>query len=220
MKTILCFGDSNVWGSIPGDFDTTTGLSERFDKDKRWTGVLQNTLGNSYDVVTEGISARTTNLDEMVPGRPYKNGLSQLPVCLESHYPIDLVIFWIGTNDTKIQYHRSPAEIADGMRELIRAVTSSNKGPKANAPKILLIAPQPAISVTDMNPQMDNMSVEKTQHLALFYEELAKEKRCEFLDAAQYVSSSPIDGVHLDATAQIKLGKLIAKKVEQIFISD
>lgn len=217
MKTILCFGDSNVWGSIPGDFDEKTGLSGRFSKDKRWTGVLQSELGNSYDVVTEGISARTTNLDEIVPGSPYKNGLSQLPICLESHYPINLVIFWVGTNDTKIQYYRSPAEIAEGMRELIHTVTSSNKGPKAKAPKILLIAPQPAINVENMNPQMDSTSIEKTQQLASYYQTLVNEEGCEFLNAEQYVSSSQVDGVHLDESEHIKLGKMLAKKVEQIF---
>lgn len=97
-------------------------------------------------------------------------------------------------------------------------MTSSNKGPKANAPKILLIAPQPAISVTNMNPQMDNTSVLKTQQLASFYQTVADEERCVFLDAAQYVSSSHVDGVHLDESEHIKLGKIIAKKVKQIII--
>lgn len=217
MKTILCFGDSNVWGSIPGGFDQKTGLSKRFKKDKRWTGVLQNELGYSYDVVTEGISARTTNLDEVTPGRPYKNGLLQLPICLESHYPIDLVIFWIGTNDAKIQYHRSPIQIAEGMRELIHTVVESNKGPLAKAPKILLVAPQPAISVTDMNPQVDNESIQKTCQLGFLYQKLAIDERCDFLDAGQYVSSSVIDGVHLDESEQIKLGKIVAEKIRDIF---
>jgi len=213
MNTILCFGDSDVWCSIPGDFNENTGLSGRFSKDKRWTGVLQNELGNSYHVLTEGISARTTNLDEIVPGRPYKNGFTQLPVCLETHYPIYLVIFWIGTNDTKIQYHRSVSEIAEGMQELIRTVKLSNKGPSAIAPKILLISPQPAIKVTNIHPQMDNTSIEKTQQLASFYQMLANEEECEFLDAAQYVSSSHADGVHLDESEQKILGKVIAKKI-------
>jgi len=34
-KRILCFGDSNTWGRIPGDDNTA-----RFPSNKRWTGVL------------------------------------------------------------------------------------------------------------------------------------------------------------------------------------
>ena len=49
------------------------------------------------------------------------------------------------------------------------------------------------------------------------YQRLANKERCEFLNAAQYVSSSQVDGVHLDESSHIKLGKAIAKKVEQIF---
>lgn len=94
MKAILCFGDSNVRGFVPATLDEKTGLSARYPKDKRWTGILQNKLGKNFDVIEEGIGGRTTTLDEITPGRPYKNGLTQLPVCLESHYPIDLVIFY------------------------------------------------------------------------------------------------------------------------------
>jgi len=43
MKTIVCFGDSNTYGRDP----VTKG---RLDKKTRWPGVLQNTLGEDYDV--------------------------------------------------------------------------------------------------------------------------------------------------------------------------
>ncbi|MBA2654859.1 MAG: hypothetical protein H0U71_07325 [Gammaproteobacteria bacterium] len=85
MKIILCYGDSNLRGFIPGTFDESTGLSERFEKDKRWAGLLQIILGEKYNIIEEGINGRTTTLDEKIPGRPYRNGLTQLPVCLESH---------------------------------------------------------------------------------------------------------------------------------------
>ena len=52
MKNILCFGDSNTWGYVPG-----TGA--RFDLDTRWTGVLQAELGADYRVIEDGQNART-----------------------------------------------------------------------------------------------------------------------------------------------------------------
>lgn len=216
MKTILCFGDSNVWGNIPGAFDQNTGLSGRYTPDKRWTGVLQKTLGENCKVIEEGINGRTTTLDELVPGRPYKNGLTQLPVCLETHYPIDLVVFWLGSNDTKIQFNRSAKDIMEGMRQLIKLVKACNKGPIAIAPKILLCAPQPIIKTPNLHPQLDDSSIEKSQHIGELYQQLATEEACDFLDAASIVTSSLLDGVHLDETQCVLLGKAVAAKAKLI----
>jgi len=216
MKTILCFGDSNVWGGIPGAFDPVTGLAGRHPKNKRWTAILQRTLGDEYDVVVDGINARTTTLDEIIPGRPYKNGLAQLPVSLEIHYPIDLVIFWIGTNDTKIQFKRGAENIKEGARKLIQCVKSSNKGSSAKPPQILLIAPQPIIKVQNLHPQLDDSSIEKSNNIGLLYQQLAQEEKCEYLNAGLLIQSSSIDGVHLDEFANEVLGKSIADKVREI----
>lgn len=105
MPTILCFGDSNVWGNIPGSFDPSTGLCKRYERSKRWPGMLQSELGETHHVVEEAINGRTTSLDEIIPGRPYKNGLALLAPALEAHYPIQVVVFMLGTNDTKVQYN-------------------------------------------------------------------------------------------------------------------
>ena len=49
MKTIVCYGDSNTWGYIPGSAE------ERYPYDIRWTGVLQRLLGAEYHVIEEGL---------------------------------------------------------------------------------------------------------------------------------------------------------------------
>ena len=51
-KRILCFGDSNTWGRIPGK------KFRRFPVDQRWTGILQKLLGEDYEVIEEGLTAR------------------------------------------------------------------------------------------------------------------------------------------------------------------
>ena len=53
MKTILCYGDSNTYGYNP----VTGG---RWPEDIRWTGRLQQLLGNKYKVIEEGCNGRTT----------------------------------------------------------------------------------------------------------------------------------------------------------------
>ena len=216
MPVILCFGDSNTWGNVPGSFNQKTGLHGRYEWPQRWTGVLQNTVGENIHVVEEGINGRTTTLDEIDPGRPYKNGLSLLEPCLEAHYPVDIVVFMLGTNDTKLQYDRSVEEISEGMRKLIQVVKSSNKGFKGNPPKILLIAPHPIIMIPNSSPCFNQDSVKKSERIAKNYQKLAKDEACEFLDASLIVTASHLDGVHLEEHESKVLGRAVAKIVNKM----
>ncbi|HPK63292.1 MAG TPA: G-D-S-L family lipolytic protein, partial [Sphaerochaeta sp.] len=56
MKTILCYGDSNTYGSNPG--------GGRWEYDKRWPGILSSLLGDGYYVIEEGLGGRTTVFDD------------------------------------------------------------------------------------------------------------------------------------------------------------
>lgn len=217
MKTILCFGDSHVRGNIPGGFNPKSGLSARYPKKQRWGGVLQKELGPNFDIIEEGIGGRTTNLDELVPGRPYRNGMSQLPESLEAHYPIDLVILLFGTNDTKLQFQKSVEEITNGMRKLITYIKESPFGPNGTAPKILVIAPPSVILVPNLSPQFDKEAIEKSEKLGSAYQRLTTEEECEFLDSSLIVKASLIDGVHLDESQTLLLGQAISKKVLPIY---
>jgi len=91
MKTILCFGDSNTWGYIPGSD------GERFPRADRWPVRLQAALGAEYEVVAEGLNGRTATMDS--PVAEGRNGLTYLLPCLHSHAPLDLVVIYLGTND-------------------------------------------------------------------------------------------------------------------------
>ena len=72
MKTVLCFGDSNTWGYNPKD-------ATRYTKQERWTGILQSLLGQSYNVIEEGLRSRTTLLEDV--NRAGRNGLKYLLPC-------------------------------------------------------------------------------------------------------------------------------------------
>lgn len=213
MKTILCFGDSNVRGVIPEIITDKTILTKRYTKKKRWTGILQEKLGEEYEIIEEGMGGRTTIFDEIIPGRPYRNGLTQLPVCLESHYPIDIVILMLGTNDVKTQFNTTAEQITQGMFQLIKTIQNSNKGPELKAPKILIICPPPIIKIPNLYPLFDNFSITKSEQLADHYQSLAEKNNCDFLDAGTIIHSSQIDGFHLDEDQCFIFGKAIAEKV-------
>ena len=206
MKTILCYGDSNTWG-----FDPVT--KKRFPHDTRWPGVLRNELGAGYQVLEEGLNGRTTVFND--PVEPYRNGLAYLTSCLLSHQPIDLVIIMLGTNDTKKQFAVSASEIAKGMEMLIRQVEQSGSGRDGSAPQILLIVPALIKIMTGLS-DMFECAPKKSAELANYYEALAKQYGCSLLDCTDIISSSEIDGIHLEASEHLKLGNAVSQQVRSI----
>ncbi|MDP3962781.1 MAG: GDSL-type esterase/lipase family protein, partial [bacterium] len=102
-KTILCYGDSNTWGAIPS-------AGQRYPRSVRWTGVLQNLLGDDYEVLSEGLCGRTFVASD--PAKSHRIGITHLQALLETHDPIDFLIIMLGTNDVKSTYNLSPEDIA------------------------------------------------------------------------------------------------------------
>ncbi|MGO4839576.1 GDSL-type esterase/lipase family protein, partial [Rhizobiaceae sp. 2RAB30] len=95
MRSVLCFGDSNTHGQVPG-----MGPLDRYGPHVRWPGVLRAELGAGWHVIEEGLSGRTTVRDDPIEGA-HKNGRTYLRPCLQSHASLDLVILMLGTNDLK-----------------------------------------------------------------------------------------------------------------------
>jgi len=207
MKTILCYGDSNTWGAVP-----VTG--ERFAPSVRWTGVLAQELGAEYRVVEEGLCGRTTVWDDPVEGR--MSGKEYLVPCLESHRPIDLVVLLLGTNDLKLRFAVSAYDVAQSAGALVDIIQKSAAGPNAGAPQVLLIAPPVIARLSEYAEMFGDGAREKSKQFARFYRLIADQYRCHFLDAAQIVVSSDLDGIHLDADQHAKLGKAVAARVKEI----
>lgn len=213
-KRILCFGDSLTWGWVGVQEAVPT---TRFAFKERWTGVMLEELGPGYEVVEEGLNARTTAFDD--PIDPRLNGSDYLPTCLASHYPLDLVILMLGTNDCKPYFHKTAFEIAAGMAKLIGQVLSSGGGigTAYPAPSVLVMAPPRLVEIPD--PWFDNLfkgSQAKTEELAQHYANVANFYKVQFLDAGRVVTTEGIDGVHLTVENNRDLGRAVAAKVRSI----
>jgi len=215
MKNILCYGDSNTWGYIAGSMNPEFMLAERLPYEVRWTGILQNLLGSQYHLIEAGLNGRTTAFDEVGIVRASRNGLSTLPGILDMHYPLDLVIFMLGTNDVKTQFKVSPAEVTHGMRQLIHYVKSSHLGPQFSSPEVMLIAPAPIVNVGSPLFKLfyDEASVAKSEELAQPYQNLAEQEKCMFLNAGPIVKISMNDGVHYEPASHKTLAAAIKKKI-------
>lgn len=214
-KTILCFGDSLTWGWIPLKEGSPT---LRYPFDQRWTGVMAARLGDSYNIIEEGLSARTTSADD--PNDPRLNGSQYLPTAIASHLPLDLVIIMLGTNDTKPFFNRTPYDIAYGMAKLVGQVLTGGGGigTPYPAPRCLVVAPPPLTPIP--HPYFQGMfggGHEKSAQLGAQYKAMADFLKVDFLDAGDFVTTDGCDGIHFTIENNRHLGKAIADKVKDIF---
>ena len=194
MKTILCYGDSNTWGCVPG-------VLTRQPKEARWTSVLARLLGDEYEVIPDGINGRTTMWDD--PANQCRNGLSGLGYSLYRAKPLDLVIVMLGTNDG---HYTDDAGYRDGLYVLADRIMKANKCFPGTSPvfpgepKLLLVSP-----------------IERTvRKFPEMTAEVAEKVGAWWMNAAEFAKASPADGCHMDADNHLALGQAIYQKVKEI----
>jgi lysophospholipase L1-like esterase len=206
VKTILCYGDSNTWGTDPA-------RGPRFAPDVRWTGVLQRELGDGYRVIEEGLGGRTTVHDD--PIESHRNGRTYLVPCLESHQPLDLVAIMLGTNDLKRRFDLSASDIAQGAASLGQLARRTARTATGEPPLVLLIAPPPIARLGEYD-QMFEGAAEKSRRFADYYRFAAGWHDLAFFDAGSVIASSDVDGIHFDPPEHRKLGQALAAEISRL----
>jgi len=211
MKNILCFGDSNTWGYTP-----ITG--ERYERSSRWPGALQNFLGNLFHIKEEGLSGRT--IANNIKGRAPRSGKEILPVLLETHQPLDLVIVSLGTNDLMHDFGHSAKCIAQNMKELCLLINTSDFNAQHKPKiKIMIISPPHLAALPEEDQQLFQHGFEKSQQLAIHYQQIAQELNIDFLDAQEIIQTTDLDGIHWTAEQQNRLAEALSFKVK-VLLSD
>ena len=206
MKQILCFGDSNTYGLIPGTKD-------RYDWDTRWSGRSgQRLWEDGCRIVEEGLCGRTTIFED--PLRNNRNGSRMLPALLETHQHADLIIVMLGTNDCKAAYGASAEMIGKGIEKIVGQI-------RGGAPdsKILLISPiwlGEKVWKPGYDPEFSEKSVAVSKHLAKVYRQIAEKENIAFLNAAAYAKPSAADQEHMDPENHRLLAEAIYQKVIEI----
>ena len=219
IKNILCFGDSNTWGFVPGAFDPETLYMKRYSILERWTGILRGIKGKNYHIIEEGLNGRTTNVE--YPDLSGRSGTSYILPCLYSHSPLDLVILNIGINDIKVIFDRSMMEISEGMTEIIDLIKSTSYGPDMQGPpQILLLSPSALTHegyIDQNNESAFKGGMEKSLSFNEYYEKIALEKGCHYVNLQSVVNYSEIDGLHYDKRGHAVIASVVASKINKIF---
>jgi lysophospholipase L1-like esterase len=60
--------------------------------------------------------------DDPRPEFPERNGAKTLPIILETHLPIDLIIVMLGTTDTKEMMNITSEQSTKGMSKIIEII--------------------------------------------------------------------------------------------------
>ena len=204
-KRILCFGDSNTWGFIPG-------VGDRYDEDTRWTGRLQTILGDDYAVVEEGMNGRTAAFLDFL--EPWCIGIEYIAPCLISQFPLDAIVIMLGTNDTKTRYGASAEEVGYGVSELLHKIKYVCQKTGLERPATLIMAP-PAIGDMDGDPEFGPDSILKSRILGPILAEKAEAHGCDFVDIAKIVTEVGVDNVHMTPEGHAKVAETVAEWVKK-----
>ena len=188
MKTLVCFGDSNTWGYVPGSGGA------RFPRETRWPVRLAAALGEEWEVIAEGLNGRTATVER--PDSEGRNGLPYLLPCLLSHAPVDLVVIFLGTNDVNFV---ADDRVARCVGRLVDVARRSGAGPDGGAPGVLVVCP----------PPFDGHALGPS---------FAAELDCELLDldgvAAYRVVGDDVE--HLDEAGHAAVGAAVEERVRAL----
>lgn len=211
-RTVLCYGDSNTHGTPPmPDLD----FKGRWGRNERWPGVMAAALGPAWHVIEEGHPGRTTVHADPIEGA-HKNGIAVLPAILESHWPIDLVIVKLGTNDLKPRLAVNAGDIGLSVGKLADALLASGAGPGGAAPAIILVSPPP-ITESGCLAGMFEGGRAKSLRLASSIRSEADRRGLPFFDAGTVIAVDPLDGIHYDKAAHAALGAALAAEVARLW---
>lgn len=210
MQHILVYADSLSWGIIPN-------TRQRLPFDQRWPGVMEIALcswGRRVRVIEDCLNGRRTVWDD--PFKPGRNGLAGLAQRIEIHSPLDLVILMLGTNDFQSMHKHNTWHSAQGIATLVSAIRGAPIEPGMPVPPVLVVAPPPIQTPKGPIAPKFEAGERKCIGLAAAYQEACELLGCQFFDAGTVVTSSKVDGVHLDAEQHLVLGKALAQVVSPL----
>ena len=205
---VVCYGDSNTYGFDPDPY------ADRYPESVRWTCVLQEQLGNGWQIIEEGKNGRATGYRMDSVFMVNEEGPEDLVSRLEAHQPVDMLILMLGTNDCLPSYGLSAEEVAAGMEALILAVKAWAGQNGTVCPTILLVAPpvmDDSILQTSAGSQETAEYIRKVRELGDLYRQLAEKHACLFADARDGIELSSLDHLHLTEKGHAQLAALLKR---------
>jgi len=205
---VFVYGDSLTWGIVPN-------TRKRLPFNERWPGILEidlNELGHRVRIIEDCLNGRRTVWED--PFKPGRNGLTGLAQRIEAQSPLSLVILLLGTNDFQFSHPFNNAwSAAQGISTLVNEIRNAPIEPGMPTPPILVICPPPLGSPKGVLAAKFSGAEQRCAGLAEAYRAVSSDLGCHFFDAASVTTSSPVDGIHLDAKQHLALGHALTNVV-------
>jgi lysophospholipase L1-like esterase len=207
---ILCFGDSNTWGYIPND--GLKSVYQRYPANQRYPGVLQDLLGNSYNIIADGVNNRTIKALDTRPGKGHRQGWEYLSQCLLAHDPLNIVIIFMGTNELKTQFGATPDQVAAEIIELAMIPLNFESQINASSPRVIVVAPPPINDgIAYANARFEDGSARSLELKNALKRQLISSP-IQLVDCFD-IEDIGSDGLHLLASGHRKLAESLYKTI-------
>lgn len=203
MKRIICYGDSNTYGYDPRSF-----MGGRYDKENRWPGILEKSLG--CDIINLGQNGREIPTNEVSMQNlayTFAQGLKNCETRL---------LVMLGVND--ILFGKSPEKAAQNMdcfleKTIQMTAELSGFDTEFVRKRTTLICP-PAV---DLGAWVDEPSyIEKVARLGELLAEIATKYGMDFVDARKWSIDLTYDGVHFSKLGNATFAKNILRYCEEL----
>jgi lysophospholipase L1-like esterase len=205
VRSVLCFGDSNTWG-----YEASTG--NRLGRWQRWPGVLQRELGDGVYVIEEGLGGRTTAFE--LPGLSDRSGFAALPMLLETHDPLDVVVISLGTNDLWVP-GATARDAARGVGSLVDVVRSAPYE-AGDVPRTVVVVPPPLAPLPGEWTEESDTLVGSSKGFAAAFREILRERDVPLVDLGDLIATSAADGIHFEAADHEVIGQAVGSVVRDV----
>ena len=214
VKKIICFGDSNTYGYDPAN-------GGRYDENTRWPKLLAKALGDDFEIFEEGQNGRTIANDDPWEGGT-KCGMDYVLPMIETKKPVDLLVIMLGSNDLKRKFNLPAADIAGSLMTMLMKIKGYCRDFIACPDMKILIVSPPALSEPFTESYFatffdEKDVVAKSKELAVWYEQVAGQFGCYFLNATEKISAGSVDHLHLDPAGHRAMAQLVKDKIDEIF---
>jgi lysophospholipase L1-like esterase len=129
-----------------------------------------------------------------------------------------MVVLMLGSNDLKECFHASAKEIADGAAALVDVILAFTEEKQGFAPKIILLSPPEigeGIASSPFYGRFLENAVTRSKEFPKYYRQVAEERRCIFVNTAEYIQPSALDSLHLSPEAHAKLAEKLYEVIRE-----
>jgi len=206
MKRILCYGDSNTWGYKPAD-------GSRFNDAERWPAIMRGNLEFQTFLIEEGLNGRSAL--NLYPGFDDANGINYINKNIGRFIPLDLAIIFLGLNDIAAAPDEPLWKICEAIEEIAEIIITHHKISDKPLPQIIIMG-LPRISRDFEEAGFYEIVINKIHAFSNLVAEAALKHGYHFINTAELIETSPLDGTHLSADAHYRLAIHTADYINRI----